>query len=144
GALARHGGTAPLLDLLAGIEPALAEGDPGGALPSNVFYLPRLKRALPQGSLPRADERTLDLLSRVFETVLLDDSIPPSTRELLQVLQVPVLKAALLDKNFFFEEAHPARRLVDLMSRVGWDQRQNPNDPLFQAMQRSVARAGEA
>jgi hypothetical protein len=76
--------------------------------------------------------------------VLLDDSIPPRTRELLQVLQVPVLKAALLDKNFFFEEAHPARRLVDLMSRVGWDQRQNPNDPLFQAMQRSVARAGEA
>jgi hypothetical protein len=76
--------------------------------------------------------------------VLLDDSIPPRTRELLQVLQVPVLKAALLDKNFFFEEAHPARRLVDLMSRVGWDQRQNANDPLFQAMQRSVARAGEA
>jgi hypothetical protein len=147
GALAQNHGAAPLLDLLARIEPVLAQEPQAGASgpqAPNVFYLPRLKQSLPQGSLPRRDERTLDLLSRVFETVLLDDSIPPRTRELLQVLQVPVLKAALLDKNFFFEEAHPARRLVDLMSRVGWDQRQNPNDPLFQAMQRSVARAGEA
>jgi hypothetical protein len=147
GALAQNQGAAPLLDLLARIEPVLAQepqAGASGAQAPNVFYLPRLKQSLPQGSLPRGDERTLDLLSRVFETVLLDDSIPPRTRELLQLLQVPVLKAALLDKNFFFEEAHPARRLVDLMSRVGWDQRQNPNDPLFQAMQRSVARAGEA
>jgi hypothetical protein len=154
GTLAQYGGAAPLLDVLARIEPVLAHAAEAGAAtpsdgatggpPHNVFYLPRLKQSLPQGSLPRRDERTLDLLSRVFETVLLDDSIPPRTRELLQVLQVPVLKAALLDKNFFFEEAHPARRLVDLMSRVGWEQHEHPDDPLFQAMQRSVARVGDA
>ena len=153
GALAQTQGAAPLLDLLTRIEPTLMQAsqasqaapeDAPGGQAQNVFYLPRLKQSLPQGSLPRGDERTLDLLSRVFETVLLDDSIPPRTRELLQLLQVPVLKAALLDKNFFYEEAHPARRLVDLMSRVGWEQRRNVNDPLFQAMQRSVARAGEA
>jgi hypothetical protein len=145
GMLAQLGGTAPLLDVLARIEPALAEGAPtAAATPHNVFYLPRLKQSLPQGSLPRGDERTLDLLSRVFETVLLDDAIPPRTRDLLRVLQVPVLKAALLDKNFFFEHDHPARRLVDLMSRVGWDQRDDAEDPLFQTMRRSVARVGEA
>ncbi len=144
GILAQTGGTAPLLDLLARIEPALAEGAAATATPHNVFYLPRLKQSLPQGSLPRRDERTLDLLSRVFETVLLDDSIPPRTRELLQLLQVPVLKAALLDKNFFFEQDHPARRLVDLMSRVGWEQREDADDPLFQTMRRSVERVGEA
>jgi hypothetical protein len=77
-------GTAPLLDLLARLEPALAGGAggrpdaPGGrALPHNVFYLPRFAQSLPKGSLSRGDESTLDLLSRVFETVLLDDSIPP-------------------------------------------------------------------
>jgi hypothetical protein len=144
GTLAQLGGTAPLLDLLARIEPALADGPAAAATPHNVFYLPRLKQSLPQGSLPRRDERTLDLLSRVFETVLLDDSIPPRTRELLQLLQVPVLKAALLDKNFFFEQDHPARRLVDLMSRVGWEQRDGADDPLFQTMRRSVERVGEA
>jgi hypothetical protein len=145
GMLAQFGGTAPLLDVLARIEPALAEGSAAAAAaPHNVFYLPRLKQSLPQGSLPRGDERTLDLLSRVFETVLLDDTIPPRTRDLLRVLQVPVLKAALLDKNFFFEHDHPARRLVDLMSRVGWDQADDAEDPLFQAMRRGVARVGEA
>jgi hypothetical protein len=156
GTLAQYGGAAPLLDLLARIEPALAQDGAAmapdaeagvatpGTVPHNVFYLPRLKQALPQGSLPRGDERTLDLLSRVFETVLLDDSIPPRARDLLQLLQVPVLKAALRDKNFFFEETHPARRLVDLMSRMGWEQHQDADDPVFQVMQRSVARAGEA
>jgi hypothetical protein len=147
-------GAAPLLDLLAHIEPALAaldahagsaqppQAEGRAAIPHNVFYLPRLKQSLqqslPKGSLSRGDERTLDLLSRVFETVLLDDSMPASTRALLQLLQVPVLKAALLDKRFFFEEAHPARRLVDLLSKMGWEQRQDAADPLFQAMQRSV------
>jgi len=150
------GQIAPLLDLLARIEPGLqaqGQAQPGaqhtasagaGALPHNVFYLPRFAQSLPKGSLSRGDESTLGLLSRVFETVLLDDSIPQQTRELLRVLQVPVLKAALLDKNFFFEEAHPARRLVDLLSRMGWEQRKDASDPLFQVMQRSVERVGEA
>jgi hypothetical protein len=151
------GQAAPLLELLARMEPALAQAQAqvpaesggavpaaAGALPHNVFYLPRFAQSLPKGSLSRGDESTLGLLSRVFETVLLDDSIPPQTRELLRLLQVPVLKAALLDKTFFFEEAHPARRLVDLLSRMGWEQRKDQDDPLFQAMQRSVERVGDA
>lgn len=58
------------------------------------------------------------------------------------MLQVPVLKAALIDKNFFFKEEHPARRLIDLMSQysASWDQRQGVDDPLFQTMQRNVLR----
>ena len=155
--------SAPLLDLLARIEPVLAGTAPGKATaartaaqagatptttaasvaPHNVFYLPRLQQSLPRGSLSRADEHTLDLLARVFETVLLDDSIPPAARELLQALQVPVLKAALLDKRFFFEEAHPARRMVDLLSRMGWEQHKDGDDPVFQAMQRSVAQVAD-
>ncbi|MEO7495223.1 MAG: DUF1631 family protein [Massilia sp.] len=114
----------------------------GDVQPHNVFYLPRLKQSMPEGSLTRADEGTIDLLSRIFETVHLDDHIPQETRELIHHLQVPVLKAALQDKNFFFQEAHPARRMIDLMSRMGWDQR-GPDDPLFQAMQRSVERVGQ-
>jgi hypothetical protein len=110
--------------------------------PSNAFYLPRLKASMPQGSLSRGDESTIDLLSRVFETVYVDENIPQETRELIQFLQVPVLKAALLDKNFFFQEAHPARRMIDLMSRMGWEQRRGADDPVFQAMQRGVDRVG--
>ncbi len=139
-----------LLEMLAKLQLKLPEQLAGGAghAPAvaggagNVFYLPRLKESLPKGSLSRGDESTIDLLSRIFETVFVDDNIPKETRELIQYLQEPVLKAALQDKNFFFQEAHPARRMIDLMSRMGWEQRRGADDPLFQAMQRGVDRVG--
>jgi hypothetical protein len=129
---------------LAAMASAAAATSPAadGAPPANVFYLPNLKQAMPQGSLTRADESTIDLLSAVFDTVFRDQSISPEIRELIRFLQIPVLKAALVDKNFFFQEAHPARRLLELLSRMGWEQRKGPDDPLYQAMQRSVDRVG--
>ncbi|MGJ9416770.1 DUF1631 family protein [Massilia sp. CMS3.1] len=146
GAIAAAGQHASLLDLLAGLQlPAAAPGasaNAPAALPHNVFYLPRFKQSLPQGALSRGEENTLDLLSRIFETVLLDDSIPAETRELIRFLQVPVLKAALLDQDFFFEEAHPARRMIDLLSTMGWEGRKSGDDPVVQAMRRGVARIG--
>ena len=122
-----------------GLEAAVAApGFAAGAPLSNVFILPQIKEHAPQGSLSRADEGTIDLLSAVFETVFRDQSISPEIRDLIRFLQIPVLKAALVDKNFFFQEAHPARRMIDMLSRMGWEQHKNPEDPLYQAMQRSV------
>ncbi len=143
---------APLIEVLeglAGTTPAAAPGAMPGAVPQagaqDVFYLPRLKQSLPQGSLSRGDETTLDLLSRVFETVLLDDALPQETRELIAFLQVPVLKAALKDRSFFFEEMHPARRMLDLLSNAGWEQAASADDPVYRAMRRSVDKLrGEA
>ncbi|MBA5637553.1 DUF1631 family protein [Duganella sp. LX20W] len=130
---ASAGGASGLADVLHGY------GEPGGG---NVFYLPAIKQTLPQGSLSRTDESTIDLLSAIFDTVFRDQNISQEIRDLIRFLQIPVLKAALVDKNFFFQEAHPARRLIDLLSRMGWEQRKGPDDPLFQAMQRSVDRVG--
>ncbi|GJJ04178.1 hypothetical protein RugamoR64_47160 [Duganella rhizosphaerae] len=116
--------------------------DAAPAAGGNVFYLPNIKASMPQGSLSRTDESTIDLLSAIFDTVFHDQNISQEIRDLIRFLQIPVLKAALVDKNFFFQEAHPARRLIDLLSRMGWEQRKGPEDPLFQAMQRSVDRVG--
>jgi hypothetical protein len=122
---------------------AAAGSGSGPATPSaNVFYLPNIKKNAPKGSLTRADESTIDLLSAIFDTVFRDPNISQEIRDLIRFLQIPVLKAALLDKDFFFQDAHPARRLIDLLSRMGWEQRKSPDDPLFQAMQRSVERVG--
>ncbi|MCE3602247.1 DUF1631 domain-containing protein [Massilia sp. P8910] len=139
---------ASLLEVLKGLQGRLPEQfsnvapTPAEAQAGNVFYLPRLKESIPKGSLSRGDESTIDLLSKIFETVLLDPNIPKDSRDLIQSLQIPVLKAALADKNFFFEETHPARRMIDLMSTMGLEQRSGPDDPLFQVMQRSVERVG--
>jgi hypothetical protein len=146
--LALHGAAAPLLDLLGrmqldGLPGAETQGPQGeGVQPHQVFYLPRLKQSLPKGSLSRSDESTLDLLSRIFETVFLDDSIPQPTRELIQSLQIPVLKAALRDKTFFYEEAHPARRMIDLLSNIDRAPGKEGDDPLYQAVRRSVEQVG--
>ena len=114
------------------------------SVPHGAFYLPRLRASLPPGALSRGDATTLDLLSRVFEGVLQDDGVAPETRELLAFLQVPVLKAALRDRSFFYEEAHPARRLLDLLSQTGWEQPADQDDPVYHAMRRSVERVRDA
>lgn len=115
---------------------------PAGAASAQIFYLPQLKAGLPQGSLSRSDEGTLDLLAAVFDTLFRDHHIAQEIRELMLLLQLPVLKAALADQAFFFEDQHPARKLIDLLSRLGWEQRMLPDTARLQAMQRSVERVG--
>jgi hypothetical protein len=127
---APSGAAAPLIEVLeklAGAVPAPGPQAGPAAGPHEVFYLPRLKQSLPRGSL-----------SRGVETVLLDESIPQETRELIAFLQVPVLKAALKDRSFFFEDAHPARRMLDLLSNAGWERPASADDPVYRAMQRGV------
>jgi hypothetical protein len=148
------GGAAPASAMAAGFAPgyapsaaqgaaAPAGGFAAGAPMGNIFILPQIKEQAPAGSLSRADEGTIDLLSAVFETVFRDQSISPEIRDLIRFLQIPVLKAALVDKDFFFQEAHPARRMIDLLSRMGWEQHKDPDDPLYQAMQRSVEKVSQ-
>ncbi len=124
----------PLIDLLARAGAAAPDAAPG------VLVLPGLRASLPQGALSRADETTLDLLSRVFGSVLQDDGVAPETRELIGHLQLPVLRTALRDRSFFFQEAHPARRLLDLLSQAGWERPLDADDPVYRAMRRSVER----
>lgn len=123
----------PLIDLL-------ARHAAGAELAPGMPVLPRLRASLPQGALSRADDTTLDLLARVFGSVLQDDGVAPETRELIGHLQLPVLRTALRDRSFFYQEAHPARRLLDLLSQAGWERPAGEDDPLYRAMRSSVAR----
>lgn len=130
----------PLLDLLARQAAAGTGSGAGPEAPPGVLYLPQLRASLPQGALSRGDETTLDLLSRVFGSVLQDDGVAPETRELIGHLQLPVLRTALRDRSFFYQEAHPARRLLDLLSQAGWEPPQGDDDPVYRAMRSSVER----
>jgi hypothetical protein len=108
----------------------------------NRTCLANIKANAPRGSLTHADENTLELLTKIFDSVFQHPHIPDEIKELIGFLQIPVLKSALIDKNFFFEEDHPARRLIELLTRsgMGWNQSKGQDDPLFQSIKRNVDR----
>jgi hypothetical protein len=125
------------------IAPAGASsGASGTGKPHNVIYLQKIKQMAPKGSLSPVDENAIDLLTKIFETVLGDSAVPQEVKHLVGLLQVPVLNEALQDKNFFFAEDHPARRLLELLTQLslGWEQAPDQHDPLFAAMARNVVR----
>ncbi|MCU6434754.1 DUF1631 domain-containing protein [Undibacterium sp. Jales W-56] len=108
----------------------------------DVMRLSQMREQMPELANSSVEKTTLDLLSKIFDTVFHNQTIPSQIKELIGVLQIPVLKAALMDKEFFFQETHPARRLIDLLTRysVAVDDSKGREDPLFQTMQRNVRR----
>jgi len=59
------------------------------------------------------DEDTIDLVGMLFEFILEDRNLPAEMQVLLARLQIPYLKAAILDRKMFAHRQHPARRLLD-------------------------------
>lgn len=108
----------------------------------NVGRLSNLRQDIPGMLQSGVEKHTFDLMSHVFDGVLSNQNIADPIKELISALQVPVLKAALIDKDFFFQDAHPARRLIDLLSKYSaeLDPEKGADDPLFQEMQRNVIR----
>jgi hypothetical protein len=74
------------------------------------------------------DSVTAGIVAALFDQVLGDRDIPLPLREQLARLQVPVLKVALMDKQFFASPQHPARRLLDIIASasVGWSEADAP------------------
>jgi hypothetical protein len=73
-------------------------------------------------SLGTVDEDTLDLVFLLFEHILHGNDLPDAIKVLIGCLQIPVVKVALLDKSFFNDRAHPARRLLNHVAELafGW------------------------
>ncbi len=94
-----------------------APSDAGAALiPLNL--IPYIRAAVVDQVANPTDRITMDVIGLLFDYIFRDPSIPESMRRLFGRLQVPVLKAALLDRTFFSDRAHPARRLLDHLSEA--------------------------
>ncbi len=93
----------------------------------------------------QVDSMVIELVARLFDFVFEDDNLPDAIKVLLSRLQIPVLKAAMLDTEFFERENHPARRLVNGLANagLGWEEQDGREDPLFQLIERTVQRVIE-
>ncbi len=65
------------------------------------------------------DEKTIDFIEMLFEVIAEDNSISDIMTNLLLRLQIPVIKVAMLDQEFFASNQHPARHLLNLIAEIG-------------------------
>ena len=91
---------------------------------------------------PELDRGTVDALAEVFDYVFADRSIPMQLKILIGRLQIPVLKAAMIDRDFFLTPEHPARKLVDALAAasVAWIPEKGEGDPLYLRIETTVKR----
>ena len=114
----------------------------GGADPSRVNVVRRIKSAPQSASLGTVDAMTIDIVAMLFDYIFEDRHIPASVKALLGRLQIPTLKVALLDKTFFSTKGHPARRLLDLLaeSALGLDESAHREAPTLALIESVVER----
>ena len=91
---------------------------------------------------PELDRGTVDALAEVFDYVFTDPSIPLQLKIVIGRLQIPVLKAAMIDRDFFLTAEHPARKLIDALAAasVAWTPEQGETDPLYLRIESAVKR----
>lgn len=95
---------------------------------------------LVQKSSRTVDKLTIELVGLMFDHVLQDLQVPDEIKTLLSRLQFPVLKAALLDADFFTSNSHPARRLIDRIATAssGWEPYGDENERFLSEVERVV------
>ena len=103
-----------------------APADVGEMQDMQVELVSSLGRALdlgPEGNprrrLGRADQDVLNIMEMLFDFILGDENLPEAMKALLGRLQIPLLKAAVLDSEFFNNRQHPARALLNNLARAG-------------------------
>lgn len=64
------------------------------------------------------DAVLVDAVAMLFDVVFDEAAIPDRLKAQIARLQIPVLKAAMLDRNFFSEQNHPVRRMLDAIATL--------------------------
>ena len=70
-------------------------------------------------SLNAIDGRTIDFVEMLFGAFLRDVNVSVAVKSLLLELQIPLIKVAMLDTQFFQNDKHAARRMLDTVAHLG-------------------------
>lgn len=62
---------------------------------------------------------TIDTLALIFEAIFASSALAEAIKSVLASLQIPLLKAAMLDSGFFASPHHPARQVLDKIALAG-------------------------
>jgi hypothetical protein len=70
-----------------------------------------------------SEKATIEIVALMFQSILAEERIPPAIRVWFARLQMPVLRVAIAEPEFFGSLEHPARQLIDRMGScvMGFD-----------------------
>jgi hypothetical protein len=91
--------------------------------PALLEDLHQRKQALKQAASTPVERATIEIVALLFQSILTEERIPAAVRVWFARLQMPVLRVAVGEPDFFATIDHPARRLIDRMGAcvMGFD-----------------------
>jgi Protein of unknown function (DUF1631) len=98
-----------------------APGSAGGGgeavvtAPALLEDLQQRKQALKKAAATPEERATIEIVALLFQSILTEERIPAAVRVWFARLQMPVLRVAVSEPDFFATIDHPARRLIDRM-----------------------------
>jgi hypothetical protein len=98
-------------------------GEPTVTTPALIEELHQRKKALKESAATPEERATIEVVALLFQSILTEERIPASVRVWFARLQMPVLRVAVGEPDFFATVDHPARRLIDRMGAcvMGFD-----------------------
>jgi hypothetical protein len=78
---------------------------------------------LKKKAVTSSEKATIEIVALMFQSILAEERIPPAVRVWFARLQMPVLRVAIAEPEFFGSLEHPARQLIDRMGScvMGFD-----------------------
>ena len=114
---------------------------PFSGIPTGLHNVLRDLQESPLGQKAnQLESMTIEMVAMLFDFIFETKDLPDGIKALLARLQIPVLKAAMLDGAFFAKKTHPARLLVNELAQsgLGWSPVMGQDDPLYREIERIV------
>lgn len=82
-------------------------------------------QAIKKQASTTSEKATIEIVALMFQSILAEERIPAAIRVWFARLQMPVMRVALIEPEFFGTLHHPARKLIDHMGScvLGFDSR---------------------
>ncbi|WP_164962642.1 DUF1631 family protein [Rubrivivax sp. JA1026] len=118
-----------------------ADAEPMVTTPVMLEDIQQRKQQLKKAAATPEERATIEIVALLFQSILTEERIPAAMRVWFARLQMPVLRVAVTEPDFFATVDHPARRLIDRMGAcvMGFDSAaQKVGDALEREIKRIV------
>jgi hypothetical protein len=104
-------------DAPANVAPGVAQAEVAAVFNPPVLLreMQQQKQELKDAAATPVERATIEVVALMFQALLTEERIPPVIRVWFARLQMPVLRVAIVEPDFFATIDHPARKLIDRM-----------------------------